>query len=407
MRLGIDCRAMQGKGGIATYTFHLVKNLLIRDKRNHYVLFFDPVRNMPRSLLRLGRNIDNSCGWVSCPARVSNGVDSKISQNLQNLSEQHNCSIKYFPHRGLLDSLPLVRSHILFSQFLRKQGLDIFHAPAGSLPLFYQGKTVVTAHDLAIYKNPEWFPRFQFFSKNIVVPQSLRKATYIIAVSETTKRDLLTLFSIPSKKIKVIYEGGLDASLISSGKRESALDYILTISTLEPRKNLVRLIRAFTLYRRHNPQKREKLIIIGGEGWKYKGIYKEIRELGVQKEVILTGYVGEKEKIRLLRRAKVFIFPSLYEGFGLPVVEAMSLGVPVICSRRGALAEISGNAAFFVNPYAARSVAEGLSKVLGDRDIREKLAKKGLERAQRFSWQKCAKETLDVYQNIRSLHETP
>ncbi|TSC52142.1 MAG: group 1 glycosyl transferase, partial [Parcubacteria group bacterium LiPW_72] len=92
--------------------------------------------------------------------------------------------------------------------------------------------------------------------------------------------------------------------------------------------------------------------------------------------------------------------PSLYEGFGLPVVEAMSLGVPVICSRRGALAEISGNAAFFVNPYAARSVAEGLSKVLGDRDIREKLAKKGLERAQIFSWQKCAKKTLEVYQSI-------
>ncbi|MDD5627052.1 MAG: glycosyltransferase family 1 protein [Patescibacteria group bacterium] len=366
MRLGIDCRAMQGKGGIATYAFHLVKNLLITDKRNHYVLFFDP----------------------------------QISQNLKNLSEQKNCSIKYFSHRGLLDSLPFVRSHILFSRFLKKQGLDIFHAPAGSLPLFYKGKTVVTAHDMAIYKNPEWFPRFQFFSKNIVVPRSLRKATYIIAVSESTKRDLLTLFSIPSKKIQVIYEGGLDASLISSGKQESALDYILTISTLEPRKNLVRLIRAFTLYRRHNPQKREKLIIIGGEGWKYKGIYKEIRELGAQKEAILAGYVGEKEKIRLLRRAKAFIFPSLYEGFGLPVVEAMSLGVPVICSRRGALAEICGNAAFFVNPYAVQSIAEGLSKVLGDRDIREKLAKKGLERAQRFSWQKCAKETLEVYQNI-------
>lgn len=366
MRLGIDCRAMQGKGGIATYTYHLVKNLLITDKINNYVLFFD----------------------------------SQISQNLQNLSEQHNCSIKYFPHRGLLDSLPLVRSHILFSRFLKKQGLDIFHAPAGSLPLFYQGKTVVTEHDLAIYKNPEWFPRFQFFSKNIVVPRSLRKATYIIAVSETTKRDLLALFSIPSKKIQVIYEGGLDASLISSGKRESALDYILTISTLEPRKNLVRLIRTFALYRRNNPQKREKLIIIGGEGWKFKDIYKEIRGLGVRKEVILAGYVGEKEKIRLLRRAKTFIFPSLYEGFGLPVVEAMSLGVPVICSRKGALAEICGNAAFFINPYAVRSIAEGLSKVLGDRDIREKLAKKGLERAKRFSWQKCAKETLEVYQNI-------
>ncbi len=367
MRIGIDCRAMQGRGGIATYTYNLVKNLIFQDKLNHYVLFFDP----------------------------------KVSQSLKKLPEQDNCSVEYFPTKGPLGSLPLINSHLLLSRFLKKQGLDIFHAPTGSLPLFYQGKTVVTVHDLAIYQNPEWFPSFQFFSKNIVIPQSFKKATYIIAVSETTKKDLLSLFSISSTKIGVIYEGGLGVSMIDQKKQKNTSEYILTVSTLEPRKNLIRLIRAFSLYRHQNLKSREKLIIIGGKGWKYKTIYKEVRRSGIEKEMVFTGYISEKEKIRWLDRAKVFIFPSLYEGFGLPVVEAMSLGVPVICSKRGALAEICGNAAFFVNPDDVQSIARGLGEVLGGKNkTREILKNRGLKRAQRFSWQKCARETLEVYQKV-------
>ena len=377
MHIGIDCRTMSGKGGIAHYTYNLVKNLLIQDKKNTYVLFFG----------------------------------AKVSQNLKNTLEQDNCSIKYFPGSNLKKVIPFVYSHFVNGIFLNKQKLDLFHAPTGSFPLAYRGRAVITIHDLAIYKHPEWFPACQWFSKKIVVPRSLKKAKRIIAVSENTKQDIIDLFKIPQKKIQVIYEA---ASLASQRGRQGLMikqsslgakldnlgDYALFIGTLEPRKNLVRLIKAFALYCRKYPQKTEKLVIAGGEGWKFKQIYQTVTGFRLKTRVIFTGYISEKEKIGLLQGAKAFISPSLYEGFGLPVLEAMSLGIPVICGNNSALKEISGHASFLVDSCNIRSILEGLTKVLSNKSLREDLKAKGLVRAKQFAWSKCAKETIGLYNSI-------
>lgn len=363
MRIGIDCRAMLGRGGIAQYTYNLVKNLLLEDRENHYVLFFE----------------------------------TKISQKLKKIIEQKNCSVKYFPLKRC-KFLPLIHSHFIVSQFLNKQRMDVYHSPTGSLPLGYRGQSIITIHDLAIYKHPEWFPLYQWFSKKVVVPYSLKRAGKIIAVSKNTKQDIIKIFHISPPKIKVIYEGGL--SFPAKQEEWETKDYILFIGTLEPRKNLGRLIKAFGLYRKRYSKAREKLVIVGGEGWKFKPIYALVEELGLQKEIKFLGYVSEKRKIELLKQAKVFVFPSLYEGFGLPILEAMGLDVPVICANGSALNEIAGDAAFFVDPQNTHSILQGLVKVLSNKALRDNLRKKGLIRTQLFSWQKCVQETLEVYNEI-------
>ncbi len=377
---------MLGKGGIAHYTYNLVKNLLIQDRKNNYVLFFD----------------------------------AKMSQSLGNTLEQLHCSIKYFPGSDFKKVLPFIYTHFVIGNFLNRQKLDLFHAPTGSLPLTYRGKAVITIHDLAIYKHPEWFPSGQWFSKKIVVPRSLKKADKIIAVSENTKQDIIDLFQIPEHKIQVIYEasslssrgGGQSPTRPAcrsqgSGRKQSPLEtklhnldnYILFIGTLEPRKNLTRLLKAFALYCRKYPKKTEKLVIIGGEGWKFEPIYQAVVDLKLKTRVVFTGYVSEKRKTELLKGAKALVFPSLYEGFGLPALEAMSLGVPVICSNNSALGEISNQAAFLVNPRDIRSIFRGLARVLPDKALREELKERGLARARLFSWSKCARETLKVFKS--------
>jgi len=367
MRIGIDCRSMQSRGGIAVYTRNLVKNLLLQDKLNNYILFFD----------------------------------ASYSQNCKKYTEQENCSVKYFPQKRLSNGLPFIYSHWRVSNFLDQQCLDVFHSPTGSLPLLYQGRAVITIHDLAIYKHPEWFPSGQWFARRIVVPNSSKKAKAIIAVSETTRKDLQGLFHISKSKIKVIYEGGLDLAFVSKKVENKLKNYILTIGTLEPRKNFTRLIKAFSIYCRQNPKNKPKLVIVGGEGWKFKKIYQTVANLGLQKQVVFTGFISEKRKITLLQRADALVFPSLYEGFGLPVVEAMSLGIPIICGKNSALGEIcNNNAAFFIDPYSVFSIARGLKKVLADRDLRLRLKAKGLKQAENFSWPKCATKTLEVYRNF-------
>jgi len=375
MFIGIDCRAMLGKGGIAHYTYNLVKNLLIQDRRNNYVLFFD----------------------------------AKVSQSLKNILEQSNCSIKYFPVVKRKKFFPFIYSHFLIGNFLNKQKLDLFHTPTGSIPLFYKGRAVITIHDLAIYKHPEWFPLGQWFSKKIVVPWSLKKADKIIAVSRKTKQDIIDFFQVPENRIQVIYEAPSlrgDPSFYSrqtlqspKAKPQNLGGYALFIGTLEPRKNLIRLLKAFALYCRKYPKKTEKLVIIGGKGWKFEPIYQAVMDLKLKTKVVFTGYVSEKRKIELLKWAKVLVFPSLYEGFGLPALEAMSLGVPVICSNNSALGEISNQAAFLVNPRDIRSIFRGLARVLSNKTLREELREKGLARVQLFSWSKCAQETLKVFQS--------
>lgn len=379
MRIGIDCRTILNPGsgegaGVGHYTHFLVNELLALDKKNTYVLFFDS---------RL-RDI--------------------------HVFARPNVVLRRFPFSTYRKFLPFTYSHMLVAAALLKERLDVFHNPANVLPLTYRRPSVITIHDLAIYKNPSWFPG-QVFSRHLLVPQSVKKAKAIIAVSESTKRDLRELFSTPGKKIRVIHEG-VDVQPINVKSKKSSTNvhekfhirkrYLLFVGTLEARKNLVRLVQAFGRLLETSGKALDDvtLVLAGNRGWKSEEVFNQIKELHLEHRVKWTGYVTQNEKLALMRGATAFVFPSVYEGFGLPVLEALALGVPVVTSEVASLPEVAGPAARYVNPEEVNDIREGLSDVLTDQRLRTRLHEAGPKQAKRFSWQKCAAETLAVYRDV-------
>ncbi|MBU0597363.1 glycosyltransferase family 4 protein [Patescibacteria group bacterium] len=377
MKIGIDCRTILnpklGEGaGVGHYTYYLVKNLIKIDKKNQYILFFD---------------------WRF---RDMKEFESK------------NVKVKNFPFSQYNKFLPFAYSHMLISAYLIKENLDIFHSPVSSLPLTYPKKSLVTVHDLAIYKNPAWFPS-QIFSTKLLVPQSLRKADKIIAVSQSTRKDLKDIFNVPAKKMKVIYEGTVvkkvpvkSRHLDGHKKFKIWPNYIFFVGTLEPRKNVQNIIRAYKkLIDGKQGFQKYQLVLAGSKGYKNEQVFNEIKTLKLAKQVKYIGYITHNQKMDLLRKATCFIFPSSYEGFGLPVVEAMALGTPVITSNVSSLPEVASQAALLVDPEKELDIAKALKRLLSNKALQESLKKKGLQRAKEFTWEKCAKETIKVYESMK------
>lgn len=377
MRIGIDCRTILNPGsgegaGVGHYTHYLVNELLALDRKNTYVLFFDS---------RL-RDIE--------------------------VFARPNVVLRRFPFSSYRRFLPFTYSHMLVAAALLKERLDVFHNPANVLPLTYRRPSVITVHDLAIYKNPSWFPG-QVFSRHLLVPQSVKMAKAIIAVSESTKHDLRELFSTPAKKIHVVLEGVdvrpikvKDRGVDAQQKFHLRKRYLLFMGTLEARKNLVRLVQAFGRLLETNGQALDDvtLVLAGNRGWKSEEVFNQIKELKLERRVKWIGYVTQNEKLALMRGAAAFVYPSVYEGFGLPVLEALALGVPVVTSEVSSLPEVAGPAARYVNPEEINDIREGLSDVLFNERLRAKLHAAGPKQAKRFSWQRCASETLAVYQGV-------
>jgi glycosyltransferase involved in cell wall biosynthesis len=400
MRIGIDCRTILNPGygehaGIGHYTFYLVSNLLKIDKKNQYVLFFDNL---------LSRNAAEEV-----------------------IAGAANVQIRFFPFHRYKYYLPFAFSHLLVAGALEKEKLDVFHSPAYTLPLVYKGKSVVTVHDLAIYKHPEWFAKKSLvgrnFSTKMLVPQSLKKAKKIIAVSRHTKKDIQEIFRIKPEKIEVVYEGVEFRDLPGRGEEACGLlnkiclddltakyglseDYILFLGTIEPRKNIETLIRAFCSLAEKDVGFADKyqLVLAGAKGWKYEKVFRAIevcqKDLKNKAAVKYIGYVPGREKFALMKYAACFVFPSLYEGFGLPVLESLSLAVPTITSNTSALPEITGKGALLVDSKKSESIADALLKVLSNKKLREQLGKNGVAQAKKFSWEKCAQKTLAVYKSV-------
>lgn len=377
MKIGIDCRTILSpkngeKAGVGHYTYYLVKNLLKIDKKNEYVLFFDH--------------------------RVTNTKEFK----------KKNVKIVRFPFSEYKKYMPFGYSHLFISKILNNEELDIFHSPANVVPLNYKKPTVLTVHDLAIYNNPEWFPPKQKFATKIAVPKSVAKADKIIAISESTKRSITKLFKTSNKKIKVIYEGFAKEKKASKAKIKKIRKkfkiqdkFVFCISTVEPRKNMQSLVKAFDELVCSNFKKYEdfQLILAGNKGWKYAPIFKAIKQAKCGK-VRYIGYIKSDEKSALLTEATCFAFPSLYEGFGLPVLEAMSLGTPVVTSKVSSLPEVVGKAGVLVNPNSIKSIQKGLEKALKNKRALKSYSKKSRQQARKFSWNKCARQTLKVYKEV-------
>jgi glycosyltransferase involved in cell wall biosynthesis len=382
MRIAIDCRPIVSpdKGemaGIGHYARFLVRHLLKIDEENSYTLFFDE--------------------------RATKGTMGEI------IGSARNAEAKVLPLSRFKKLLPYAYSHRYVSAAIAGAEADVYHGTTGSLPMAYRGRSVITVHDLAIYAHPEWFPGGQFFSRRFVVPASVRRATKVIAVSHFTKRELQRVFAVPSQKIAVVHEGVEPPSpdaWETPARKDLRKPYILYLGTVEPRKNVEGLVRAYASLAERYPKLvgATELVIAGGKGWKSERAFEAVAQANKRfahagPRVRVLGYVPDKEKHVLMAHASMFVFPSWHEGFGLPVLEAMNLGVPVITSNVTALPEIAGRgAALLVDPGREEEIALAMKHLLEDELKRAELGRRGLERSTEYRWDKTAGETLEVYE---------
>src|ERR1700737_39584 len=330
------------------------------------------------------------------------GVGRYIGALITAFHEIHGVDLKPYRDPGLRILGPQVELPLR----RRRGGAQLIHGPANSLPLLHPGLPgVVTIHDLAIYDHPEWFPSGQWFATRVVVPQSARRARMIIWPSEATKRATIRLFGIEPERCRVIPHGvetefALPAS--PSAKADVKARYglpdrsLLQLGTVQPRKNYVTSLRALA---RIPPPQRLPLIVAGAFGWKYDAVVDAVRELNLADWVRFVGYAAMPALPAPYRMAKAVLFPSLDEGFGLPLLEAFAAGTPVVASNAGAIPEVAGDAARLSAPEDPEALADNLLRLLTDQAIREPQVAPGRARAALYTWSASAAAHRGVYES--------
>lgn len=304
---------------------------------------------------------------------------------------------------------PRLWTHLRLSWEMTRRPPDLLFVPAHVLPPIHPRRSIVTVHDLGYRYFPQTHRPLDRLYLDLSTRWNARAAARILADSEATKADLIREYGTPAEKIAVVYPGRdenlrriEDSAAIAAvkAKYNIAGEYILYIGTLHPRKNLARLIDAFATVNAQCTMHNAQLIIAGRKGWLYDEIFARARALGLTDSVIFTGYVPDADLPALLSGARLFAFPSLYEGFGFPVLEAMICGVPVVCSNTSSLPEVAGDAALLVDPLDTAALAAAMARLLTDESLRAALTARGYEQAQRFSWEKAARQVLDIIEEL-------
>lgn len=386
MRIGIDARTILNpeKGeaiGVGHYTYQLIRHLLKLDAQNEYVLFFD--------------------------FRVREKDVKKFTQP--------NVKIKFYPFSDYKKYLPVAYSEILGTATLAKEKLDVLHStsPESRIPMGYNGRCVVTIHDLAIYNCPQCFPTLKMTRSKAVLNMMASKADRIIAVSNSIKEDIQKQLKVNASKIQVIYSGldkrFFEEQVANSQKILSKFGiekkYILFLGTLEPSKNITRLLEAFKIFKENYQKANHKfdyqLVVAGKRGWLSNEYQQMVKDFNLSKDVVFTGYVVGDELVPLFKNAQFFVMPSLYEGFGMTVLEALATGTPSIISKVSSMPEIAGDAVYYVNPVDTAEIADAMMKFSSDENFRNSFIAKGLAQAQKFDWDKAARETLAVYESFK------
>src|SRR5207245_2601503 len=292
---------------------------------------------------------------------------------------------------------------------LRRQRVDLFHAPHYVLPPLVFCPSVVTIHDCIHLMFPQYLPsRFALGYARVAIELAAKRATRVLTVSESSKRDILRFVDIDPQKIDVIYNAYDERFAVEPREEEVVRvreryqlhdEFVLYVGNVKPHKNLERLIEAFDLVRKSGLD-HLKLVMIGDEISKYTALRRAVHRYQLHKYVRFLGYVPEETLAVMYRLAGVFVFPSLYEGFGLPPLEAMASGTPVVTSNVSSLPEVAGDAAVLVDPYDPRAIAEGIRRVLTDEALRRDLRKRGVARAGQFSWEQSVRRVRAIYGEV-------
>jgi glycosyltransferase involved in cell wall biosynthesis len=369
MKIAIDARKWRDYG-IGTYVRNVVRHLARLDHETTYFLFCD--RSDEATLRDLAENfvpvVDNSPGY------------------------------------GL-------REHVSIPLGLRRLGVDLFHSPHYVLPLFCRTPAVVTVHDCIHLLFPQYLPnRAALYYARWMMGSAIRRSQVVLTVSEASRRDILRFYpSADPDRIQVV-PNAIDAALLEDpGPEETERvreryqirgRFLLFAGNIKPHKNLERLIAAFSLLKQRPGHDDLKLFIIGDEVGRYGSLRRRIETAGVRHDVRFFGFVPERTLAALYRMASVFAFPSLYEGFGLPPLEAMACGTPVVTSRISSLPEVVGDAAVLIDPYDTEDIAHGLERALDDDELRQTLVARGLERARQFSWERSVRAIHAAYLKV-------
>jgi glycosyltransferase involved in cell wall biosynthesis len=285
---------------------------------------------------------------------------------------------------------------------------DLFHATEHLLLPLRSIPTVLTAHDLIFRHLPTHHKPLNRWYLNLAMPLYCHRATHIIAISETTRRDLIAAYDLPPQKITVVPEAAAphfrpqSAEAVTAVQKQYGLPgrYLLFVGTIEPRKNLSRLLQAFEVI--HTEGLTEGLVIVGQRGWLYEGFFRRLESSPVRQAVILPGRVPDEDLPAFYTGAQALVFPSLYEGFGLPVLEAMACGTPVAASNASSIPAVGGDAALYFDPTDVPGITEAIRCILQQADRRTLMQTQGLKRAAQFSWERAARETRAVYHKVLS-----
>ncbi len=370
-RIGIDyTAAVQQGAGIGRYTRGLIGALAALDRTNRYVLF--------------------SAGRAAAERWPTN-----FSRRALPLTDRH-----------LAILWQRLRLPIPVELFTGR--VDIFHSPDFVLPPVAAARTVLTIHDLSFMRYPECSspPLLEYLMRS--VPRSVARADLLLADSASTRQDLMELLGVPGERVRVVYAGVEgrfapveDKAVIGATLRRYGIQrpYILGLGTLQPRKNFVRLIQAYDRLR-HAHHLPHQLVIGGGRGWLYEEIDACIERLGLQEQVRLIGFVQDDDLPALYTAADVFAFPSLYEGFGIPILEAMACGTPVVTATTSSLPEVAGDAALMVSPTDEEALADALWRALDDTALRDTLRRRGFDQVRRFTWEAAAQQLLASYTEL-------
>lgn len=285
---------------------------------------------------------------------------------------------------------------------LAGKNVNVFFSPAHYIPRFCPFKTVVTIHDLSYVYFPDEFLKKDLYQLKNWTYYALTNSSHVIAVSKTTKKDIIKEYSVPDEKISVIYNGYENIESLTTSHQPLTTNhpYFLYVGTIQPRKNLSTLIGAFSQFHTKHPS--FKLIIAGKKGWLYENIFQQVSQLQMTKSIIFPGYVDNDEKVKLYQGATAYILPSLYEGFGIPILEAMSYKCPVIASFSSSLPEIGGEACLYFDPNSVNDLLNKMETLISDKTLVKNLIEKGTKRIDSFSWETTGKQTLEVLLSVNN-----